>query len=226
LFVSSPALSDADIAYQQETLRELGELGMDLARTLRREVFDAPKDARPVSAGDVAMAFSRIARAVRLTLALETRVLTGEPARAGRSHDAAPADDPTLGITRENLPFIPLGAYKKVVARVISDTIIAETQGAEAERLVEALCERLFERDDDEALADLPIGELINRIRTDIGLPALAEPWTEEERSKFRPQIMAAKAAREAQEAQTLADRQRPKPSAGAPWCAKRPAPA
>ena len=53
-------------------------------------------------------------------------------------------------------------------------------------------------------------------------MPALAEPWTEEERAKFRPQIMANKAAREARERQAgLAN-----PGVGSPWRQRNPAPA
>jgi hypothetical protein len=219
--MSSPALSDDDLAYQQETLRALTGIGMDLARALRREVVDAPEGARPVN-GEVALSFSRIARAVRLTLALDARLTAGPPAEAGQAREAEPAFDPTYGITRENHPYILLGAYKKAVKRVVGDQIAAETTDTvEAERLTLGLYERLYEHDDDGALIGLPIGELINRIRTDLGMPALDEPWTEEERSKFRPQIMANKAAREAHERQAgLAN-----PGAGAPW-RRRPAPA
>jgi hypothetical protein len=222
MFVSSPTLSDADITYQRETLRELTDIGMDLARALRREVVDAPEGARPVSA-EVALTYSRIARAVRLSLALQARLLSGEPVAAGRGQQAEPAFDPTYGVTRENHPYILLGVYKKAVKRVVGDQIAEETTDTvEAERLTLALYERLYEHDDDEDLINLPIGELINVIRTDLGMPALAEPWTEAEVSKFRPQMLANKAAREAREREAgLAN-----PAAGAPWRARRPAPA
>ena len=123
---------------------------------------EAPDGARPVS-GEVALAYSRIARAVRLSLALQARVLSGEPVHAARGQDAEPAHDPTYGITRENHPYILLGAYKKAVKHVVGDQIAAETtDGVEAERLTLALYERLYEHDDDAVLVGLPIGELIN----------------------------------------------------------------
>jgi hypothetical protein len=220
--MSHPSLSDADLAYQRETLRELTDIGMDLAQALRREVFEAPEGARPVS-GEVALSFSRIARAVLLTLALDARLMAGPPAEAQAPRQAERAFDPTYGITRENHPYILLGAYKKAVKRVVGDQIAAETTDTiEAERLTRSLYERLYEYDDDKDLVGLPIGELINRIRTDLGMPALDEPWTEEERSKFRPQMAAAKAAREERERQAgLAN-----PGVGAPWRQPRPAPA
>ncbi len=106
---------------------------------------------------------------------------------------------------------------------MVGDQIAAETTDTlEAERLTLSLYERLYEYDDDAALVGLPIGELINLIRTDLGMPALAEPWTEAEVSKFRPQMLANKAAREAREREAgLAN-----PGAGAPWRQPRPAPA
>ena len=125
--MSDPALTDADLAYQRETLRELTDIGMDLAQALRREVVDAPEGSRPMSGGDVALSFSRIARAVRLTLALDARRMAGPTADAHAPREAERAFDPTYGITRENHPYILLGAYKKAVKRVVGDQIAAET---------------------------------------------------------------------------------------------------
>src|SRR5579872_3557516 len=72
-------------------LRELAETGMEMARALRLEAR-AVVEAEPVggepprSVADLVLAFSRVARAVRQTLALETRLETGlEQARQAKA---------------------------------------------------------------------------------------------------------------------------------------------
>jgi hypothetical protein len=57
-------------------LRELAEIGMRLARGVEQQAQDADAADRP-SGGDLGLVFSRIARAVRQTLALEAK-LEGE----------------------------------------------------------------------------------------------------------------------------------------------------
>ncbi len=112
-------------------------------------------------------------------------------AGAGRAA-AAPDDDDQYDWrpTPQEAEIVRLGAYKKVARRVVGDAIEAEPgEGAERERLMGALHERLSETEDDEVLITLPLGAFINRIRQDIGLVALAEPWNETERSKFRAQL-------------------------------------
>jgi len=53
-------------------LAELAETGMDLARAVHRQATGEAQDGSPPA--DPALAFSRISRAVRLTLALEARI--------------------------------------------------------------------------------------------------------------------------------------------------------
>src|SRR3989442_12842002 len=73
-------------------LDELAQMGMNLARSLTRQVLEheaacARGEAQPMSRADaakVALDFSRFARAVRMTLALKARALGAEapgPAR-------------------------------------------------------------------------------------------------------------------------------------------------
>src|SRR5580692_3639841 len=83
------ALSDLDreaaaLARSQRRLgvtQELAEIGLDLARALRAEVMarvsgveNAESERAPVFGGDVSLAYSRISRAVRMTLALEATI--------------------------------------------------------------------------------------------------------------------------------------------------------
>ena len=100
-------MSGETAAWAQSQLRmamthELAEIGMDLARALRAEVMarvsgveNAEGDAvsAPVFGGDVGLVYSRIARAVRMTLALEAMIDGDVQARAesGRRPSAARA---------------------------------------------------------------------------------------------------------------------------------------
>src|SRR5260370_7024883 len=84
-------------------LAELAEIGMDLARAVRRQALDhaeseqadAPQVDAPdrIGGGDLALVFSRIARAARQTVALEAKLAedrraphqSEEPAQAQRA---------------------------------------------------------------------------------------------------------------------------------------------
>ena len=68
----------ARAAWRVELARELAEIGMELARALRRQVLERAAgdqwgDGRGEPPVDIGLTFSRIARAVRLSLALEER---------------------------------------------------------------------------------------------------------------------------------------------------------
>ncbi len=227
-FNTAPGEREGIVAEQadrcQQALEALSEIGMDLARTLRRDVVagptvaTAPETADPEATettaaraarsralrwGDPALAFSRLSRAIRLTFALEARVVRGENIGAGPVRAAGAAATPDddqydWRPTPQEAEIVRLGAYKKVARRVVGDAIAAEPRdGAERERLTEALHERLAETEDDEVLITLPLGEFINRIRRDLGLVALDEPWNETERSKFRTELAEHRAERE-----------------------------
>jgi hypothetical protein len=83
---ADPALADRRLAM----VERLAEIGMAMAEALRRQVTEpgAPR----VFAGDVGLAFSRIARAVRLTILLAQRLEDGLPAVDG-ADARAEADD-------------------------------------------------------------------------------------------------------------------------------------
>jgi hypothetical protein len=74
---------DAAILRAERRLRlleERAEIGMDLARALHREALAEPAK---LSSGDLAGAFAKLSRAIRLTLALAAR--TDEALRALRA---------------------------------------------------------------------------------------------------------------------------------------------
>ena len=137
-------------------LQELAEIGMDLAREVSRQALDPSGDAP--SAADLALTFSRIARAVRQTVALEARLAADrEQGQAGR---------PTLSVadrwrsTRR----------RRQVRELVCEVIDAEADKYDAGPLYEDLDDRLQDGDEDADFADRPIGELVARICRDLGV--------------------------------------------------------
>jgi hypothetical protein len=141
-------------------LAQLAEVGMDLALALRRRVMD-PQAPEPVG-GDVALSFSRIARAVRQTVALETRL-----AENGQARDRQVQAEQARALGDRGLR----GALRKEEVRDIVDRPIeAGFPETDVERLLSDLDERLEDDRDDADFIDRPIGELVERICRDLGV--------------------------------------------------------
>lgn len=152
----------------------LAEVGMELVEALRRRVVEPEPDAAPVAAEDVGLAFSRLARSVRLTVML-----------AGRIEDEMSAvDDAPIGIAgpagaeailARAKAKIRLQVRKDEVRDVAGRAIEAEGRedgaGIDVERLLAELDERLDEREADESVwLTRPLGELAARVCRDLGV--------------------------------------------------------
>lgn len=133
-------------------LAELAELGMVLAR----ELSDRPMETAEAAEG-LALAFHRIARTVRLTLALESR-LAREAGEVRRLH--------RIGVRQRNEARVPQ------VRHALTRDIWNETDGEDAEALLEDLEELLDEDVLFGRLLDGPVEAAIARIRADLGLAA------------------------------------------------------
>ena len=126
-FVSDPSLTPAsleDAAIQRaerhlRVLAELAEIGLDLARALRRRVEAQARtwadEPPPTTERDPADAFQRLSRSVRLTVALEARVSEALRALiAGEAADArttARRADKARARHRETVPARPVIVY-------------------------------------------------------------------------------------------------------------------
>ena len=170
---------------------------MTLARTLTRQVVaQAEADEARAEAGEVAgaprrsavvdpaLSFSRISRAVRLTLALEasTHQAIEAAAKAGAANDdTAARDDLTTpdghidyAAVRRRLHSAIHGETDYETRRAVEETIEASTDDPdEVERLKADLKERLEEEDPEEIFfirTHWPIGEAIALICQDLGL--------------------------------------------------------
>jgi hypothetical protein len=143
-------------------LRELAEIGMRLARGVERQAQEPQEERR---AGDLGLVFSRIARAVRQTLALEAKLDEDRRAR----HEKAEAERAQARRVR--------GFMRKIRAGDIAERVLAnETDG---EALVESLGERLQDIDDTD-FADRPMGEIVAAICRDLGVEPDWSLWQDE----------------------------------------------
>jgi hypothetical protein len=151
---SDPAA--ARIERHLRALAELAEIGMDLAREVRRQALDPSEQAPP--AADLALTFSRIARAVRQTVALEARL--AEPPQPDH------AKRPPLSVSDRWRSM----RRKREVKEIVSAVIDAEVGEYDVEGLYDDLNERLDDGDEEADFADRPIGELVARICRDLGV--------------------------------------------------------
>jgi hypothetical protein len=169
---------------QLAMLQELAEIGMQMARAVRDEALaraeaaddeeDAPKPPSRFGGGDLSLVYSRIARAVRQTLALETRIADGiEKARfeQRRAHVAA-----VRSAFQERQDEI----RDHVAEAIEAEAAEKGTSEREIERLLDDLDERLEVGDYDEILPDLPIGDLVARICEDLGVTPDWSLWEDQ----------------------------------------------
>ncbi|MDR3510339.1 MAG: hypothetical protein P4L73_01780 [Caulobacteraceae bacterium] len=160
-------------------LRELAELGMDLARSLRRQVVEAEEAAPAVDAGEAALAFSRLSRAVRLTLALEAKAEAGEDA-AGRNAVARPRLDAlSLWTPQETLVL----DRRALVSQAVDHAIEVEADGDEMmmDRLTAEAEDWLDEEIDEADLLNRPVLELAALICRELDVPFDPSLWIVEE---------------------------------------------
>ena len=210
-----PAIARAE--RRLRLLEELSEIGMELARDLRRDVRAAIEAAEPApaetSADDVAelaeapassatgsrdpsVAFARISRAIRLTLALEAR--TDEQLRALRAGVAAECE--ARRVAARNRAAVEAEARNKdhrdTVERLVLEAAEREVEDdASLGVVMEALEERLEEDDAYWDLDQMPLREAVERLCADLELTPDWSQWDGEgwppkppfSRSRFSP---------------------------------------
>jgi hypothetical protein len=160
-------------------LQDLTEAGMEIVAALRVEAQALSRgEAEPGAPGargssDLALTFSRVARAVRQTLALEARFvrehLTGEL----RSRTAGPKASPQARMEAER------ESNLDTIRSVVVEAIEAEGfEPEETERLFNDARERL--QDNEDELADRPVGAIIAEICGALGFQPDWDLWAEE----------------------------------------------
>jgi hypothetical protein len=172
----------AMIEPQLRLLGRLAEIGLDAAeavgRQARGETGGETQGEPPAAKGDLSLAFARVSRAVRLTVALQQRLVDGlaalEAGPPAGKPKAAPAD--------------PDYVLKARVERIVERTAEAEhdDDAWAVDKLVREAGERLDDIDLYGDLLDRPMSEIVARIARDIGLPLdwsrlAGEAWAEAE---------------------------------------------
>ena len=140
-------------------LRELAEIGMDLARALRAHALAEPDAAQ---AADVGLVFSRISRAIRQTVALEAKLDADHETRAERAQAAQSvrdADARKIRATRQ----------RKHVRGLVHCAIKDTADPNEVENLCFDSREHLADLDDTD-FEDRPIADIVAGICRDLGL--------------------------------------------------------
>jgi hypothetical protein len=164
---ADPPLTDADpwraaLARQVEMLGRLAEAGLEMAMALRDQIVGDAAGARDgADAQEIGLAFSRVSRAVRLTLALQAKVI--EDIRALDSGAAPKAA-------------APAEARRERVRGVVERAILAEHGGGREFERLSRCAERLIE--DEDLYGDLlsrPMSETVHGICRDLGL---SPDWT------------------------------------------------
>jgi len=195
--LAAPATADgalrAVLERQLAVLGRLAEAGLNIALAVERRATEAPAaeadaaeaapGAPPAAGGDVALAYARVARAVRLTVALQGRVVKelqglDEAAQRRRLREAAEA-----GRARQEAEAQRKARVERIVERLIRAEAADEAEG---ERLADEAYERLEDDDIYGELAARPLSETIARICADLGLSPdwtrlAEEAWAQEE---------------------------------------------
>ena len=170
-------------------LERLSEIGMALAEQVGAHAAAKIAAVNEDRAGDPARAFATVSRAVRMTFALEARFddhilalrrgLIPAP-RNTRSAAAVAADtsaepEATLPVARQPDP-----------RRDRANTVVREVIHLEVETLtraretLDALNERLFDREAYDVLLDLPLRDAVAAICADLGLDPDWDLWTDD----------------------------------------------
>jgi len=163
---------------QLERLDQLIAAGMDLVQGLAAQAEGGPK----VVEGDVALAYSRVSRSVRMAMLLQTR-LAAEP----EAEAAEPKTTYFTWLEPENSIAERTAARKERVEQIVEDLARREQGDDEAAEHIRREAAERLERDDlyGEVLAR-PISELVFEICRDLNLapdwPRLArQPWARRE---------------------------------------------
>ena len=163
-------LSDDDIdaeraEWRARTLRQLVAIGMDMARMLQDQAREAQGTDPGVIGPDLSLRLHRISRSIRMSLALDAKLVAGFQAQMKERKAAQLTERKAL-------------AKEAVSRQVDRDTPDRDLHRERSDRI---------EREDLEDFADKPVSEIIAIICKDLGITPdwqawSLEPWAIEER--------------------------------------------
>src|SRR3569833_311014 len=180
-----PADARALIDAQLAMLRQVAEVGLQMTLEIGRQARgEVPEGQAPTGLGDLALAYSRASRALRLTVMLQSK-LVHDRAEIGRRAKL----DAGFAASREPAPPLdPATQHKYRVERIV-ERVAREAVGDDAEALDKLMTEAGDRLDDEDLygqVLDRPVGELVALICRDLDLdPDWArlaqEPWARAE---------------------------------------------
>jgi hypothetical protein len=153
-----PGAARALVERQIAVLTELADIGMEIARAAgRRAVAGLEGEAQAPAHPDPALAYARAAKAVRMAIALQARLLNDLPAlERGESR--------ALSELRH--------ARKERIVSLVEQAAEADPVNEyDIGQLSDEAWERLRDADEYSALMTCPLGEAVARICADLGLP-------------------------------------------------------
>jgi hypothetical protein len=146
----SPAQRAAeDAAYYRRVLHGVIDAGADMVRVVQ---LQATAEVAPEPMADAAVAYERIARSIRRTIALARRL--DEPVKAEAARE----------------PGQRRAAARARIRSEVEAAIEQEAEGADADDLREDLRDRIDGPDADDELDQRPVEEIIAEICRDLGL--------------------------------------------------------
>jgi hypothetical protein len=189
---STPRPDDADpdearrralLDRQLDRLDQLIGAGMDLVQGLAAQAAGGPK----VVEGDVALAYSRLSRAVRMAMLLQSRLVAEPEAETPPQDDDDPASMSVYWIKPGEILTEQRLARSERVEQIVESIARGETGDDEAAEHIRREAAERLERDD--IYGDVltrPVSELVFEICRDLNLapdwPRLArQPWARRE---------------------------------------------
>ena len=171
--LTAPSDDDIDAEraeWRARTLRQLVAIGMDMARMLQDQAREASACDPGVIGPDLSLRFHRISRSIRMSLALDAKLVAGFQDRAKERKVAQLTERKAL-------------AKEAVSRQVDRDTPDRDLHQERSDRI---------EREDLEDFSDKPVSEIIAIICADLGITPdwqawSLEPWAMEERRSHVP---------------------------------------
>jgi hypothetical protein len=166
-------------ARQGRALQQLAEIGMAMARGLQERMAAA---AGADEACELALAFTRVAKSVRLTIALEARLADDQQlraetlaARASQARTAAVAD------REARVEANTIRVSDAVEMAIVAHTAEFDDGGYASEKLSERLSEHLKDRRETESFADIPVSVAVAQVCKALGVSIDWDLWRNED---------------------------------------------
>jgi hypothetical protein len=187
------AWREAALQRQVQLLEQMAEAGLRMALVIESEAAEAKAAGEPVGK-DAAMAFSRVARAVRQTSMLQAKLIKDADEALARAAAARSPEDVEDEAAEEAMRSDPAYRQKFRVERIVER--VAKTACGDDEDRIDRLVIEAGERLDDEDLygdiLEHPVGELVALLCRDLGLDPdwsrlAEEAWAREEIASGAP---------------------------------------